>query len=313
VHSDGAVLVPAPEHTEGEASLAPLVVRKSDGTYGYASTDLAALQTRVQEAHEWLVYVVDRSQGAHLRAVFAAARAAGYLPEAVRATHLPFGVVRGESGAKLASRDGAPLALAQLLHEAVAEATRALTATRSLLAAETHASDAGRRAGMDASGALEADADALGIAAVKYFELAQHPLSDYVFSLPRVMALRGNTALYLNYATARIAALKRRASAGSAQGASDDTLAAVEGDEEEALALKLAQFGEAVQAAEAELAPSHLCTYLFELAQRFHSFYDACRIVGHARHAQRMALAHATQLVLEQGFALLGLRAAQRI
>lgn len=307
--SDGALLIPPPP--ESAATVAPLIVRKRDGTYGYATTDLAALRARVQEGHEWLLYVVDRSQSAHLKGVFAAARAASLLPEGVRVTHLPFGVVRGESGSKLASRSGAPPALSMLLSEAVQEATRALGATRALLAAESHASpgEPPRRQGLGAS--LETDAEALGIAAVKYFELAQHPSSDYVFSLPRVMALRGNTALYLNYAAARIAALQRRAAASGGTRPPPVQVNAVEGDEEEALALKLCQFSEAVELAESDLAPSHVCTYLFELTQRFHAFYDECRIVGNERQTPRLALAAATSAVLAKGYALLGLRAAQ--
>ena len=229
----------------------------------------------------------------------------------MRATHLPFGVVKGEYNSKLASRDGTPPSLDFLLREAVAECTRALATTRALMAAEVEAApgDEPRRQG-GASAELSTDAEALGVAAVKYFELAQHPLSDYVFSLQRVMALRGNTALYLNYATARIAALRRRAAQVPAPAFEGE---AVEGAEEEALALKIAQFGEALEAAEAELAPSHVCTYLHELAQRFHAFYDACKVVGHPRHTPRLALALATDAVLSQAYALLGLRAAQRI
>jgi arginyl-tRNA synthetase len=293
VEDDGALCVFPEGFKNRQGEPLPLIVRKSDGGYGYPATDLATVRDRTGRlGAQRLLYVVGAEQSLHLRLVFATSVLAGYLHDLSDAVHVGFGMVLGTDGKKLASRGGASDRLIDLLSEGVDRAAAAMKDRDSELSPEQQA----------------AVARALGIGAVKYADLSTEPMTNYVFDWDRMLAFEGNTGPYLQYAHARIRSIFRRAEADPPPAGTRPRL-----DEapERALALQLLRFGEAVGTAAGSLSPSKLCTYLFELATVFTTFYEACRVLvaDEAVRTSRLALCDLTARVLEQGLSLLGMEA----
>jgi arginyl-tRNA synthetase len=297
VENDGAQCVFPEGFTNRQGEPLPLIVRKSDGGYGYPATDLACVRDRTARlGADRLVYVVGAEQSLHLRLVFAVAALAGYLPDASDAVHVVFGMVVGTDGKKLASRSGEPHRLIDLLTEAVERASAALTERGSDLPPERQA----------------AIAHALGIGAVKYADLSTERLRDYVFDYDRMLAAEGNTGPYLQYAHARIRSIFRRAEVDPPAPGGTPRL---DEPQERALALQLLRFGGAVEATVETYSPSKLCAYLFDLATTFTGFYEACRVLvdDEAVRTSRLGLCDLTARVLEQGLALLGMEAPEQM
>ena len=297
VENDGALCV-FPEGFENRAGEPlPLIVRKSDGGYGYPATDLAAVRDRTGRIGATrLLYVVAAEQTLHFRLVFAAAELAGYLPPGVEAVHVSFGFVLGADGKKMASRAGESERLIDLLSEGVERAETALKERSSDLSPERQA----------------ATAHALGIGAVKYADLSTERVRDYVFDWDRMLAFEGDTGPYLQYAHARIRSIFRRAGvAPPAPGA----VPLLGEPSEHALALQLLGFAGAVEAAAESYSPSKLCTYLFELATSFTGFYEACRVLvdDEAVRSSRLGLCDLTARVLALGLSLLGMEAPEQM
>jgi arginyl-tRNA synthetase len=293
VENEGALCVFPEGFTNRQGEPLPLIVRKSDGGYGYPATDLASVRDRTARlGAERLLYVVGAEQSLHLRLVFAVSALAGYLHDASDAVHVAFGLVLGTDGKKLASRSGDSERLVDLLTEGVERAATALKDRESELSAEEQA----------------AVARALGIGAIKYADLSTEPMRDYVFDWDRMLAFEGNTGPYLQYAHARIRSIFRRAEADPPP---PGTRPRLDEAPERALAMQLLRFGEAVEAAADTLSPSKLCTYLFDLASVFTTFYEACRVLvpDEEVRTSRLALCDLTARVLEQGLALLGMEA----
>ena len=283
------------ENRQGEPL--PLIVRKSDGGYGYPATDLAAVRDRTGRIGATrLIYVVGAEQSLHLRLVFAVAVLAGYLPDASAAVHVGFGLVLGTDGKKLASRSGGSERLVDLLSEGIERAEAALKERSSDLSPEQQA----------------AIARALGIGAVKYADLSTERMRDYMFDWDRMLAFEGNTGPYLQYAHARIRSIFRRAGVAPPPPGTTPSLGA---PAERALALQLLRFAAAVQATAETYSPSKLTTYLFDLATTFTGFYEACRVLvdDEAVRASRLALSDLTARVLEQGLSLLGMEAPEQM
>ena len=277
----------------------PLIVRKSDGGYTYGTTDLAAVRYRADELGATrLLYVVDARQSQHLTQVFRAAERAGWLAAPARAEHVVFGSVLDASGRPLKSRSGDSPKLTDLLDEAVERAAAVVAEKNPDLSVDERAEIA----------------RAVGIGAVKYSDLASDRVKDYVFDFERMLAFEGNTGPYLQYAHARIRSLFRRAEADAAAALRADVT--VTEPAERALALTLFGFGDAVAAVGEATAPHKLCTYLFDLAQAFTSFYEACpvlRAVSDEQRESRLVLCAATAAVLAQGLGLLGIEAPERM
>jgi arginyl-tRNA synthetase len=271
-----------------------LIVRKSDGGYGYQATDLAAIRHRVATlGGTRLIYVVDARQSQHLAMVFAIARAAGWVPSDVRVEHVAFGTVLGPDGKPFKSRSGDNVKLNEVLHEAVDRAS-------AIVASKNPGLDAATRADV---------ARAVGIGAVKYADLSSDRIKDYVFDWDRMLAFDGNTAPYLQYAHARIRSIFRRAGAGVVGGGGGGGVVVAE-DAERALVLQLLSFAEVVAAVAETLQPHRLCTMLFDTAQAFTAFYEACPVLrapDDSSRASRLALCELTARVLEVGLQLLGI------
>lgn len=297
VRSDGALCV-FPEGFVGrdDAPL-PLIVQKSDGGFGYATTDLATLRHRVRTSHaDRIVYVVGATQALHFQMVFAAARMAGWVTDAVELVHVQIGSVLGEDRKLLKTRSGSSLRLMALLDEAVSAAQRVMDE---------------RRPDMDGNRRHEV-ANQIGIGAVKYADLSVAHDSDYVFDLDRMLSFSGNTGPYMQYAAARIRSIFRSAPEPSIDGA---TAIVVGEPAERDLVLRLSEFGDVLERVGTDYAPHHLCAYLFELSQTFSTFYESCPVLRAADEVRnsRLALCDLTLRVLVQGLDLLGVESPHEI
>ncbi len=292
--SDGAVCVFLPGFVSREGQPLPLIVRKQDGGFGYAATDLAALKHRLQalRAHR-VLYVVGAPQSQHFAMVFDTARRAGWVPEGARLEHVAFGSVLGQDGKELKSRAGGAVSLNALLDEALLRA-RAIVDERSSSLEE------GERARI---------AEIVGIGAVKYADLASDRIRDYVFNWSRMLTFEGNTAPYLMYAYARIRSILRKAGVDAATPVSGPAAVRIDSPAERALALEILQFPGTLARVGETLQPHRLCQQLFRTATAFSGFYDACPVLNAepAVRSSRLALCDLTARVLARGLELLGI------
>lgn len=297
VVDDGALCVFVEGFTNKDGDPLPLIVRKSDGGFNYATSDLAAVRHRVAEVGaDLILYVVDAGQSQHLAQVFAVARAAGWVPGGVEIRHVPFGLVLGTDGKRLRTRSGENVRLLDLLEEAVQRARDFLVA---------RAEERGDPVPDDAGGI----ARAVGIGAVKYADLSQNRTSNYVFSFDKMLSLKGNTAPYLQYAYVRMRSILREAPA--VPGAPVVLTEPAELD----VARRLAELGDVLERVAEEDAPNHLCAHLYELAQSYNSFYEQCPVLraDEPARSSRLALCSVTAAAIERGLALLGIGVVQRI
>ncbi|MEM7681103.1 MAG: arginine--tRNA ligase [Planctomycetota bacterium] len=293
VISDGALcaFVEGREH--------PLIVRKGDGGFGYGATDLAAVRYRAQDlGADRLVYVVDSRQKDHFEKFFDVARRAGWAAEGVSLEHVGFGTILGKDNRPFKTREGGTVRLTDVLDEAVKRAGEAALAK-----------------GQDTSGAERQDiAEAVGLGAVKYADLSNDRIKDYVFDWDRMLALEGNTAPYLLYSYARIRSIFRKGEVDYAGHA--PVAVSLDDPAERALGVHLIQFGQAVASVDASLEPHRLCNYLYELAVRFHRFFERCPVLkakSDALRQSRLTLAKLTAEVLHRGLSLLGIRTLERM
>ncbi len=300
VYSDGALCAFPPGFTGREGRPLPLIIRKRDGGYNYATTDLATIRYRIEELHvDRAIYVVGSDQALHFRMVFAVASQAGWIPEGAVFEHAQIGLVLGPDGNRLRTRSGDNVQLSDLLSEAVERA-------RSILD-EVDAS-----ARFDPA-ELDEVAEAIGIGAVKYADLSTARDSAYVFDWDRMISFRGNTGPYLQYATARIRSIFRRSAGAEAE--AEGAGIAVEARPERALALRLLAFGSTVTQVGQTAEPHRLCAYLFEVASLFTTFYEECPVLKAepAVRPRRLALCALTLRVLATGLGLLGVPVPERM
>jgi arginyl-tRNA synthetase len=281
---------------DGAWADAPCIVRKSDGGFLYATTDLATIDHRVREWQaEEIWYVVGAPQQLHFRQVFEAARRRGHQ---TRMEHIAFGSILGPDGKMFKTRSGESVGLLDVIDEAVVRA-RAVVAERELSDAEK-----------------EKIANIIGIASVKYAELSQHRMTDYKFAWDKMLSFQGNTAPYLINAYVRTRSIFRRLEGlGTGTEAILSPELAITEEAERNLALKLAQFGEAVHDVLKDFRPNLLAQYLHELAGSYHTFFEACPVLrsdGVMRNT-RLVLCDSTSKVLKQGLALLGIETTDRM
>ncbi len=300
VESDGALCVFPPGFTSREGTPMPLIVRKTDGGFGYDTTDLAAIRYRLSDlGADHIVYVVGAPQREHLEMIIETARLAGWLKPPARATHVAFGSVQGADRKMYRTRAGGSIRLVDLLDEAVERASRVVADRSDELSPEEQS----------------AVSEAVGIGAVKYSDLSNDRIKDYVFDWDRMLELNGNTAPYLQYAHARVRSIFRKAAERGVDVA-DLAPASEFLPAERRLALELLSFDGAVHDTEAALAPHRLATYLFDLATAFTDFYESCPILRADTEEQRRSrlfLADLTARVLARGLDLLGIKAPERM
>ena len=296
VISEGALCVFPPGFTGRDGKPLPLIIRKSDGGYGYATTDLAAIRYRVRDLKaDRVLYVVGATQALHFQMVFAAARMAGWLPDHVEAEHVQIGNVLGSDGKIFRTRSGESVKLTELLDEAVDRAS-AVIADRGY--DEAARADIARK---------------VGIGAVKYADLSVNHDSEYIFDFDRMLALTGNTGPYLQYATARIRSIFRK---GEVDPATVTGPIMTGEPAERALALTLLGFASVVRHVAADSEPHRLCGYLFDVAQALTTFYENCPVLtagDESLRRSRLALLALTQNVLRQGLDVLGIEVPERM
>ncbi|MGD0016636.1 MAG: arginine--tRNA ligase [Verrucomicrobiia bacterium] len=277
----------------------PLMVRKSDGGYGYGATDMATLKYRIEQWHpDEIIYVTDARQKLHFQQVFKAA--AKWQPTMPRLAHVWFGSILGEDGKPLKTRDGTPVKLAALLDEAEERALAIVTEKSPELPLETR-KDIAR---------------AVGIGAVKYTDLSQNRTTDYVFSWPKMLAMTGNTAPYMQYAYVRIRSIFRKSAIGGSRPTESRSInITLTHPAELDLAKHLLRFGEILQAVADDDKPNWLTGYLYELAGKFSVFYDNCPVLQSAEplRSSRLSLCRLTADVMQRGLNLLGIAVIEQM
>jgi arginyl-tRNA synthetase len=277
----------------------PLLVRKADGAFLYATTDLATIRWRLEHwKPDRILYVVDHRQGQHFAQVFETARRAGAGP--VELVHVAFGTVLGEDGRPFRTRAGDTVGLEALLDEGVERAAAVVAA-------------AGRGA-MDEAERRRV-AEAVGIGAIKYADLSQNRTTDYVFSFDKMLELKGNTAAYMQYAVARVEGICAKGSVDRSAVREAAACVRLAAPEERALALALARFPEVLEDVEADYRPNLLTAWLYDLAGRYSVFYDALPVLKAEPETcrSRLALCDLTGRVLRKGLDLLGIGTVERM
>ncbi|KDN99344.1 MULTISPECIES: arginine--tRNA ligase [Pseudomonas] len=298
VESKGAQCVFLEEFKTAEGEPLPVIVQKADGGYLYATTDLAAVRYRsnVLKADRAL-YFVDQRQALHFNQVFEVARRAGFVGHPMQMEHMGFGTMNGADGRPFKTRDGGTVKLIDLLTEAK-ERAYALVKEKNPELAEAD---------------LRAIGEVVGIGAVKYADLSKHRTSDYSFNFELMLNFEGNTAPYLLYAYTRVAGVFRKLGKDFDE---VDGQIILQAPQEQDLAARLAQFGEILNNVAEKGTPHVLCTYLYDVAGLFSSFYENCPILAADTPEQqqsRLRLAALTGRTLKQGLELLGLETLERM
>ena len=260
--SDGAACVFLPGHET------PMLVRKQDGAFLYATTDLATIRYRMNRWHpDAVLYVVDHRQSLHFQQLFAVARLLGY--DRVEFQHISFGTVLGDDNRPFRTREGDTVGLESLLDEAVRRAAEIVAA-----------SDDAKPDGPELSPAERAHiAETVGVAALKYADLSQNRTSDYVFSYDKMLAMNGNTATYMQYAYARVRSIFARGGVDIAALRAAAPPICLGTPAERALGLELLRFAEAIDLTLFDYRPNQLTAYLFDLANRYSTFFEQCHVL----------------------------------
>jgi arginyl-tRNA synthetase len=297
--SDGADVVFPEGFTNRENQPLPLIIRKTDGGYNYATSDLACVIDRVERIDaELLLYVVGAPQAQHLQMIAAVATQAGWLKAPREMVHVSFGNVLGADKKMLKTRSGDTVKLDALLTEAVERAAKAVAEKNPDLTAEAQAEIA----------------RIVGIGAVKYADLSTDRIKDYTFDWDRMLSFDGNTSPYLQYAHARICSIFRRANVERASVRNfEPTISHVA---ERELAMKVMQFDSALWDTLDKYSPHRLCTYLYDLATSFSSFYEQCPVLKAENENEknsRLMLCDLTARVMQAGLEVLGIESPEQM
>ena len=300
VEDQGAQVVFLDELADKNGNPSPFIVQKAGGGFLYSTSDLAAVRyrTRTLKANRCL-YFIDARQSLHMKQVYATARKAKWVSDDVELLHCSYGTIMGDDGKPFKTRSGDSIKLNDLLDEAIERASKIV---------------AEKNAGLSESEQHEV-AKAIGIGAVKYADLSKTRTNDYVFNWDSMLSLEGNTAPYLQYAFTRIQSIFRKAEVEPDQ--LINFAFDINQPEERALALMISQFPDVVTQVGEKALPHELCNYVYELAGRFMTFYEACPIlkdsVDQSAREARLKLAYLTSTVIKQGLELLGISTVDRM
>ena len=299
VDSEGAKVVFLDELADKNGDPSPMIVQKSGGGYLYATSDLACLRHRVGQLQaNRILYFIDARQSLHMKQVFITGRKANFVPEDVSLEHHAFGTMMGADGKPFKTRSGGTIKLADLLAEAVERAELLVSQKNPDLA----------------PGEIKEIARKVGIGAIKYADLSKTRTNDYIFDWDAMLSFEGNTSPYLQYAYTRIRSIFRKA------GAEIDSFSApvqLQQPQEKTLALTLLQFNDVLDQVAADCYPHSLCTYLYELASAFMSFYEHCPVlkegVDSSTQQSRLQLCALSAATLAQGLDLLGIEVMEKM
>ena len=304
VKSEGAMCVFPEGFKNKDGDPLPYIIQKTDGAFLYATTDLAALRFRVNELKaNKLIYVTDARQAQHFQMLFETAKMAGWINDKIQFEHVTFGTMLGTDGKPFKTRTGGTVKLKDLLEEAIQRATAVVEEKNPDLPADQKADIA----------------KAVGIGAVKYADYSNNRNSDYIFSFDKMLAMEGNTAPYMQYAYARIKSIERKAAGKDVDIASElaDINSLTFTDEaEKDLAKMLIRYDQAIAMAAAECRPNYLTAYLYDLAQSFSRFYNACTVLkaNTDQRPVRLLLCDLTARTIKHGLTeLLGIKVVEQM
>lgn len=299
IESEGAKVVFLQELADKEGNPSPVIIQKQGGGFLYSTTDLAAIRYRANTLQaNRMMYFIDARQSLHLQQVYTLARKAKFVNDTVSLEHLAFGTMMGSDGKPFKTRSGGTVKLAELLIEAV-ERADSLVRERSTDLSDSDITEIARK---------------VGIGSVKYSDLSKTRTNDYIFSWESMLSFEGNTAPYMQYAFTRVQSIFRKA------GITPESLqsAIVIGTEQEKiLAIKLLQFSEVLDQVAREALPHLLCTYLYDVASLYMTFYEACPILKEGISPQirdsRLRLCHLVARTIAQGLDFLGIEVMERM
>ncbi len=282
-----------------------MIVRKQDGAFLYATTDLATIRYRMET---WspgaILYVVDFRQKDHFRDLFYTARLLGY--KDVELEHVSFGTVMGDDGKAFKTRSGDTVGLESLLDEAVRRAGEIVAAN-----------DDAKPGGPELSPESRAEiAEIVGIGALKYADLSQNRTSDYVFSYDKMLAMNGNTATYMQYAYARVRSIFAKGNVDVEPLRASGAKILLTHPAERALAMEILRFSEALELTVFDYRPNQLTSYLFELANRYFTFYENCHVLNAETdelRRSRLLLCDLTARTISKGLELLGIWVVEKM
>ena len=299
VEDDGALVVYLDEFKNKDGDPMGVIVQKKDGGFLYTTTDIAAAKYRYEtlKANRALVFS-DTRQSQHMQQAWLITRKAGYVPDSFQLEHKNFGMMLGKDGKPFKTRSGDTVKLADLLDEAI-ERAGVLISQKSTALSEQEKADV---------------IEAVGIGSVKYADLSKNRTTDYVFDWDNMLSFEGNTAPYMQYAYTRIRSIFNRSQIDLSE--VEQAQLSITDEKERALATKLLQFEEAIQIVAKDGTPHVLCTYLYELAGVFSSFYEHCPILNNEDQQvklSRLKLALLTERTLKQGLGLLGIKTVEKM
>lgn len=284
---------------------APFIVRKTDGAFTYATTDLATVKYRVEElGADAILYVVDARQAGHFNLLFETVRAWGF--EDVELKHVSFGTIMGQDKRPYKTRSGDTIGLESLLDEAVAKAYGIVAENDSAKPAGAELDEAER----------QRIAEIVGLGGIKYADLRHNRDSDYVFSWEKMLATTGDTATYMQYAYARVCGILRKSGVDRQEIRNSGERIRISHPAERSLVLALLQFPEALSQAAAEYRPNFLTEYLFRTAGVYSSFYEHCPVAkaeSEELRTSRLLLCDLTARVIARGLRLLGIHTSERM
>lgn len=285
----------------------PMLIRKKDGAFLYATTDLATVQFRMEQFDpDAILYLTDFRQSLHFEQLFASVKLFGY--ENLELTHVKFGTVLGEDGKPFKTRSGDTVGLESLLDEAEKRAYEIISNNDDSKPRGSELSEEQRRE----------TARRIGIGAIIYADLSQNRESDYVFSYDKMLAMNGNTATYMQYAYARVCSIfaKGEIDPLALRNSAGPDAIVLDRPEERALALEILKFGEAVEIALRDYRPNQLTNYLFELSNRYSAFFEKCPVLKaeeEATRTSRLLLCDLTARTIGKGLELLGIETVERM
>ncbi len=299
IDDQGAKVIFLDDLSDKNGKASAMIIRKSDGGYLYATTDLAALEHRAKilRANQ-ILYFIDARQALHMKQVFSAGRLAGLVSDEVSLEHHPFGTMMGKDGKPFKTRTGGTVKLENLIDESIQRAADLVERKNSNL---------------DENEILDI-AKKVGIGAIKYADLSKHRSTDYIFNWDAMLSLNGNTGPYLQYAYTRICSIFKRAEVEMTK---YSAVVIVNSAEEKTLCLKILQFNEVLEQVAEDSLPHLLCSYLYELASAFMSFYENCPIlkstVPGETYQSRLTLCSKTGETIATGLELLGIEVSEKM
>jgi len=297
--SQGAIVLFPAGFKDAEGNPQPMIIRKSDGGYLYATTDLAAARFRIGELKaDRVIYVTDARQGDHFAMLFWALREAGWAKKQLELDHVPFGMVLGPDKRPFKTREGGTVKLVELLDEAVDRARKVIEEKNPELSPDER----------------KRVAQAVGIGALKYADLSVDRVKDYVFDWDRMLSFDGNTAPYIQNAYVRVHGIFRKG--GIDPRALRDARITVAEPAERALAVKLLQLPAVIASVAQSLEPHRLCAWLYDTAAGYHRFFESCPVLAapdEATRQSRLRLSELTARAFKLGLGLLGIDVVERM